>query len=48
MLYIYPHKPEKKTFDSDKDELGFSSKPKIPKKKETAEEHTKKMDAKLE
>ena len=48
MLYIYPYKADKKTFDSNKDELGFSNKPKVPKKKETSEEHKKKMEEKLE
>jgi hypothetical protein len=37
-LYIYPYKADKKTFDDNKDELGFASKAKIPKKKETMEE----------
>ena len=29
MLYIYPLKKEKKTFDANKEELGFASKPKV-------------------
>lgn len=36
MLYIYPFKVDKKTFDDNKDELGFSSKIKVAKYKKTA------------
>ena len=36
VLYIYPFKADKKTFDQDKDELGFATKPKVFKKKKTA------------
>ncbi len=38
VLYIYPFKADKKTFDDNKDELGFSSKIKIAKYKKTAED----------
>lgn len=38
MLYIYPLKADRKTFDHNKEELGFASKPKIPKKVKTAVE----------
>ena len=31
VLYIFPFKADKKTFDENKDELGFSSKIKIAK-----------------
>jgi len=36
VLYIYPFKADKKTFDQDKDELGFATKPKVHKKTKTA------------
>jgi len=35
ILYIYPFKADKKTFDENKDELGFSSKIKVAKYKKT-------------
>jgi len=35
MLYIYPFRADKKTFDDNKDELGFSSKIKVTKYKKT-------------
>ena len=38
MLYIYPLKSDKKTFDANKEELGFASKPKLAKKVKTAAE----------
>ena len=37
VLYIYPFKSDKKTFDQDKDELGFATKPKLKKKKNLAD-----------
>jgi len=47
MLYIYPYKPDKKTFDENKDELGqYNKGPK--EKKDTKEEFTRKMNDKLE
>ena len=36
VLYIYPFKADKKTFDQDKDELGFATKPIVNKKKKNA------------
>lgn len=47
MLYIYPYKPDKKTFDENKDELGQWNKGEKH-KKETKEEFTRKMNDKLE
>lgn len=38
VLYIYPFKADKKTFDDNKDELGFSSKIKVAKKKKSKED----------
>lgn len=38
VLYIYPFKADKKTFDENKEELGFSSKIKMAKYKKTAED----------
>ena len=38
MLYIFPLKADKKTFDANKEELGFASKPKPAKKVKTAAE----------
>ena len=38
MLYIFPLKADKKTFDANKEELGFASKPKVAKKVKTAAE----------
>ena len=38
VLYIFPLKADKKTFDANKEELGFASKPKIAKKVKTAAE----------
>ena len=38
VLYIYPFKVDKKTFDDNKDELGFSSKIKVAKYKKTKED----------
>jgi hypothetical protein len=38
VLYIYPLKADKKTFDANKEELGFASKPKPAKKVKTAAE----------
>ena len=35
VLYIFPFKADKKTFDENKDELGFSSKIKVAKYKKT-------------
>lgn len=32
ILYIYPLKKDKKTFDSNKEELGFAARPKIQRK----------------
>lgn len=37
-MYIYPFKADKKTFDDNKDELGFSSKIKVAKYKKTKED----------
>ena len=37
MLFIYPLKKDKKTFDADKEELGFSSKTKNQKKQTTTD-----------
>lgn len=45
MLYIYPSKPDKKTFDENKDELGQK---KEKKKKETAEEFMKNQTNEIE
>jgi hypothetical protein len=47
MLYIYPMRKDKKSFDNNKEELGFGSKP-LPKKKETNEEFLRRMNEKLE
>lgn len=38
VLYIFPFKADKKTFDENKDELGFSSKIKVAKYKKTKED----------
>jgi hypothetical protein len=38
VLYIFPLKADKKTFDANKEELGFASKPKPAKKVKTAAE----------
>jgi len=38
MLFIYPFKADKKTFDDNKDELGFASKPREVKKRKTTKE----------
>ncbi len=38
VIYIYPLKADKKTFDENKEELGFASKPKVAKHIKTAEE----------
>jgi hypothetical protein len=38
VLHIYPFKANKKTFDENKDELGFSSKPEKVRKQKTAEQ----------
>ncbi len=38
VLHIYPLKADKKTFDSNKEELGFASKPRVVKKVKTAAE----------
>lgn len=38
MLHIYPFKVDKRTFDDNKEELGFSSKIKVAKQKKTAED----------
>ena len=48
VLYIYPFKSDKKTFDQDKDELGFATKTKIPKKKKTAEDIEREREEYLE
>lgn len=37
-MYIFPLKADKKTFDANKEELGFASKPKPAKKVKTAAE----------
>ena len=37
VLYIYPLKKDKKTFDANKEELGFTTKAKIAKNKTVAE-----------
>lgn len=36
MLYIWPMKSDKKTFDANKEELGFAGKPKVVQKVKTA------------
>jgi hypothetical protein len=46
MLYIYPMRKDKKSFDNNKEELGYGSKP-LPKKKETNEEFLWRMNEKL-
>lgn len=38
VLYIYPLKADKKTFDDNKEELGFSGKIKVAKYKKTKED----------
>ena len=48
VLYIYPFKSDKKTFDQDKDELGFATKPKVAKKKKTAEDIEREREEYLE
>ena len=47
VLYIYPLKADKKTFDQNKEELGFATKPKVPKKLKTAAELEKERVQKL-
>ncbi len=37
VLYIYPLKKDKKTFDANKEELGFTTKAKIAKNKTVAD-----------
>ena len=48
VLYIYPFKSDKKTFDQDKDELGFATKTKVTKKKKTAEDIEREREEYLE
>lgn len=48
VLYIYPFKSDKKTFDQDKDELGFATKTKVAKKKKTAEDIEREREEYLE
>jgi hypothetical protein len=38
VLYIYPFKADKKTFDENKEELGFSSKIRMAKVKKTEDD----------
>jgi len=47
VLYIYPFKADKKTFDQDKDELGFATKPKAFRKKKTAADIERERKEKL-
>ena len=47
MLYIYPMRKDKKSFDNNKEELGYGFKPLI-KKKEANKEFLRRMNEKLE
>jgi hypothetical protein len=46
-LYIFPFKKDKKTFDDNKDELGFSSKIKQKKPKKSEEQKVEELRQEL-